>query len=183
MSRRFWHDLIETANGQLEVLLIPVMPPPALLICGAGHDALPVARLAVEMGWDCTLVDHRSGFARAERFPEACTVLSMQASELNAKLSLGEYDAAVVMSHHLEYDRDYLRQISQAGISYIGLLGPTARKDRLISEIGIKDIKIHGPAGLDIGAEMPESIALAIIAEIHAFLNQRQGTKLSNKTT
>jgi len=183
MSRRFWHDRIETGNGQLEVLLIPVMPPPALLICGAGHDALPVAHLAVEMGWDCTLVDHRSGFARAERFPKACTVLNMQASELNSNLSLGEFDAAVVMSHHLEYDRHYLQQISQAGISYIGLLGPTARKDRLISEIGIKDIQIHGPAGLDIGAEMPESIALAIIAEIHAVLNQRQGDMLSSKTT
>ena len=180
MSRRYWQDAINTGRGKVEVLLIPVMPPPAILICGAGHDALPVARLAVEMGWDCTIVDHRSGFARADRFPASCDVRVMQPDELNAVIDLDRIDAAVLMTHHLGHDRAYLSQVVEAAVPYIGLLGPRARRDRLLDEIGASDVHVHGPAGLDIGAEMPESIALSIIAEVHAFLNRRDGSMLTH---
>jgi len=180
MSRRYWQDAIDTSHGKVELLLIPIMPPPAILICGAGHDALPVARLAVEMGWNCTIVDHRPGFARADRFPARCDVRVLQPAELSTHIGLGHIDAAVLMTHHLGHDRSYLSQVVEADISYIGLLGPRARRDRLLSEIGAVDVHVHGPAGLDIGAEMPESIALAIVAEIHAFLNQRDGSMLTH---
>jgi xanthine/CO dehydrogenase XdhC/CoxF family maturation factor len=181
MSRRYWQDAIDTINGTVELLLVPIMPPPAILICGAGHDALPVARLAVEMGWSCTTVDHRSGFARADRFPDTCEVRVMQAAELIQHISLDHIDTAILMTHHLGHNRYYLSQVVEAAVSYIGLLGPRARRDRLLGEIGAKDVHVHGPAGLDIGAEMPESIALSIIAEIHAFLNQRDGAMLIRK--
>ena len=58
--------------------------------------------------------------------------------------------------------------------------GQILGRDRLLDEIGAPDIHVHGPVGLDIGAELPESIALAIIAEIHAFLNRRDGTMLTS---
>ncbi len=180
MSRRYWQDSIDTSQGKVDVLLIPIMPPPAILICGAGHDALPVARLAVEMGWNCFIVDHRSGYARADRFPASCEVRVLQADELSAVIDLARIDATVLMTHHLGHDRSYLSQVVAAAVSYIGLLGPRARRDRLLDEIGAPDIHIHGPAGLDIGAEMPESIALSIIAEIHAFLNRRDGSMLTS---
>ena len=179
MSRQFWQDTMEMTDGSVKVLLIPIMPPPAILICGAGPDALPVARLAVEMGWECTIVDHRSGFARADRFPSACYVIELQANELESKVSLDHIDATVVMTHHLEHDRNYLKQVIAAKVSYIGLLGPGARKDRLLSDIDAKATHVHGPVGLDIGAEMPDSIGLAIIAEIHTFLNRRDGRTLT----
>ena len=179
MSRRYWQDVIDTGHGTVDVLLVPIMPPPAIVICGAGHDAVPVARLAVEMGWNCTVVDHRPGFARAERFPAACEVRVLQPAELSTHIVLDHVDAAVLMTHHLGHDRQYLSQVVAAEVSYIGLLGPRARRDRLLSEIGAVDVHVHGPAGLDIGAEMPESIALAIVAEIHAFLNQRDGSMLT----
>ena len=183
MSRRYWQDSIDTEGGKVDVLLIPIMPPPAILICGAGHDALPVARLAVEMGWHCTIVDHRPGFARANRFPAACEVRVLQPDELGAHIPLDHIDAAVLMTHHLGHDRSYLSQVVEAAVSYIGLLGPRARRDRLLGEIGAEDVHVHGPAGLDIGAEMPESIALAIIAEVHAFLNRRDGSMLTSAKT
>ncbi len=179
MSRRYWQEAIETGNGEIGLLLIPIMPPPAILICGAGHDALPLARLVVEMGWRCTVVDHRAGFARADRFPATCEVRVLQPSELSQQIRLDELDAAVLMTHHLGHDRSYLSQVVDASLTYIGLLGPRARRDRLLSEIGASDAHVHGPAGLDIGAEMPESIALAIVAEIHAFLNRRDGSMLT----
>jgi len=180
MSRRFWQDSISTDQGEVDILLIPIMPPPAVLICGAGHDALPVARLAVEMGWHTTIVDHRSGYARADRFPASCDIQVLQPEELSDQLGLDQIDAAVLMTHHLGHDRTYLSQVVAAEVSYIGLLGPRARRDRLLDEIGASDANVHGPAGLDIGAEMPESIALSIVAEIHAFLNQRDGTMLTS---
>jgi len=179
MSRRYWQDSIDTGQGKIDVLLIPIMPPPSILICGAGHDALPVARLAVEMGWGCTIVDHRSGFARTDRFPAACDIRVLQPNQLGEQVPLDKIDAAVLMTHHLGHDRDYLSQVIEAAVSYIGLLGPRARRDRLLGEIGAAGVHVHGPAGLDIGAEMPESIALAIIAEIHAFLNRRDGSMLT----
>jgi len=179
MSRRYWQDTIDTSEGKVDVLLIPIMPPPAILVCGAGHDAVPVARLAVEMGWNCTIVDHRPGFARADRFPASCDVQVMQPAELSTRTALDRLDAAVLMTHHLGHDRKYLSQVIAANVPYIGLLGPRARRDRLLEETGAADVHVHGPAGLDIGAEMPESIALAIIAEIHAFLNRRDGSMLT----
>ena len=179
MSRRYWQDAIDTRHGKVELLLIPIMPPPAILICGAGFDAVPVARLAVEMGWDCTIVDHRPGFARADRFPDPVKIRLLQPAELSTHISLDHMDAAVLMTHHLGHDRLYLSQVVTAAVPYIGLLGPRARRDRLLSEIGATDVHVYGPAGLDIGAEMPESIALAIIAEIHACLNRRDGSMLT----
>ena len=179
MSRRFWQESIDTGVGNVQLLLVPFMPPPAILICGAGHDAVPVARLATEMGWNCTIVDHRPGFARAERFPDNCEVMVLQAQELGKRVSLERVDAAVLMTHHLGHDRQYLEQVVAAAVPYIGLLGPRARRDRLLDEIGAPDVHVFGPAGLDIGAEMPESIALAIVAEIHAFLNRRDGSMLT----
>ena len=179
MSRRYWQDAMNTSHGSVDLLLIPIMPPPEILICGAGHDAIPVARLAVDMGWNCTIVDHRPGFALANRFPACCDVRLLQPVELAVHISLDRMDAAVVMTHHLGHDQQYLAQVVEASIAYIGLLGPRARRDRLLSEIGAADVHVYGPAGLDIGAEMPEAIALAIIAEIHAFLNRCDGTMLT----
>jgi xanthine/CO dehydrogenase XdhC/CoxF family maturation factor len=179
MSRRYWQDSLTTTKGEVDLLLIPIMPPPTLLICGAGHDAVPVARLAVEMGWDCTVVDHRPAFARSDRFPAACAVKVLQPGDLSRQVDLDEVNAAILMTHHLGHDRSYLAQVVAASPAYIGLLGPRARRDRLLSEIGADDASVHGPAGLDIGAEMPESIALAIVSEIHACLNRRDGSMLT----
>lgn len=182
-SRRFWKESITTGQGSVEILLVPVIPPTALLICGAGIDAVPVARLAVEMGWDCTVVDHRPGFANPERFPENCDVRILQPEKLNETVDLAHIDAVVMMSHNLAHDRQYLSQVVAADLLYIGMLGPRARRDRLLEEVGVSNGKnglhIHGPTGLDIGAEMPASIALSIIAEIHACLNKRHGNELT----
>ncbi len=179
MTRRFWQENIDTDSGRTTLLLIPIMPPPGILVCGAGHDAVPLTRLAAEMGWNCTIVDHRPAFARADRFPPDCEVKLLQAADLGTHVALDRVDAAVLMTHHLGHDRKYLEQVVGAKIPYIGLLGPRARRDRLLEEIGASDVHVYGPAGLDIGAEMPESIALAIVAEIHAFLNRRDGSMLT----
>ena len=85
-----------------------------------------------------------------------------------------QFTAAVVMSHHLPSDLEYLRALSASSLAYIGLLGPPARREKLLSELGadLQSLRprLHAPVGLNLGGRTPEAIALAIVAEIHAFI-------------
>jgi xanthine dehydrogenase accessory factor len=167
------------ATRQDQVLLVHLAPPPRILVCGAGPDAVPVAKQVDSLGWECVVVDHRPAHARPERFPLSSRVLLAQPRELGRAVDLGEVDAAVVMSHNLDHDTVYLEQLAGRGLAYLGLLGPRARRLELQEKLAIGEGVIRGPAGLDIGAELPESIALSILAEIHQVLNAaspRQGT-------
>jgi len=156
------------------VLICIVKPPPRLLVLGAGMDVEPVVRLAVEMGWRCTVVDHRNAIIEHGDFAGAEQVCCQPAELLADELDLTRFDAAVVMSHHLASDRNYLRQLAATDIAYIGLLGPAKRRARLLADLGDdgKGLgeRLHGPAGLDIGGRGPAAIALSIIAEVQGVL-------------
>jgi xanthine/CO dehydrogenase XdhC/CoxF family maturation factor len=171
-------------RAEREMLVIHMPVQPRVLICGAGPDALPLARMLSELDWNVTLVDHRPAYARQERFPASCRLLKCRPTSLEQKLELKQLDAAVIMSHHLGNDAEYLKQLARHDLPYLGVLGPCARRDRLKQMSGCPDQVIYGPVGLDIGAELPEAIALSITAEIHAVLNERDGhslTGLSNE--
>jgi xanthine dehydrogenase accessory factor len=178
-------ELVEVGSGNslVSVFLGRVDPPPRILLLGAGPDASPVVRAAAELGWAVTICDHRPAYAVKEHFPEANEVISTPAEELAARVDLSGYDAAVVMSHHLQADLHYLRQLAESLIPYVGLLGPRERRRRLAAELGSLAARLsgrlHGPVGLDIGARTPEAIALAIVAEIHAVLAGRGGRPFS----
>jgi xanthine dehydrogenase accessory factor len=90
-------------------------------------------------------------------------------------LELSRFAAAVVMSHHLRSDLAYLRVLAASNMAYVGLLGPAARRERLLAELGAAAGKLrgrlHAPVGLALGGRSPESIALAIIAQLHAFVH------------
>jgi len=180
-----WPDwrqkLLRGANHT--TMLINIQPPPRILLCGGGPDAVPVAWQTDRLGWECVIADHRAAFARAERFPPGCKVIQSRPENLHQHLDMGEVDAAVIMSHHLENDAAYLRQLTRSGdgsaLRYVGVLGPASRRNRLREMAGCPHHLVYGPVGLDIGAELPESIALAIAAEIHAALNHRDGQSLT----
>ncbi len=129
-----------------------------------------MVRFAAELGWRCTVVDHRQAYIDSGDFSVAESTLCVAADELDSKLDLSLYDLAIVMSHHLASDRSYLMQLAATEIAYIGLLGPNHRRDRLLSEIGAAasnlENRLHGPAGLDIGGRGPAPIALSIIAQM-----------------
>jgi len=166
-----------------EVFVAPIALPERILILGGGADAQPVVEIAGLLGWQITVADHRPAYAIADRFPRARQVVLASPAELPTKVALDDYDAAVVMSHHLPTDLAYLQMLSQCQIRYVGLLGPQARRQRLLSELGdaaarLSD-RLAGPVGLDIGAQSAEAIGLAIIAEIHAHLYGRNGASFS----
>jgi xanthine/CO dehydrogenase XdhC/CoxF family maturation factor len=167
----------------LEVFVAPVLIPPALLICGGGPDARPLAQFAATLGWRVTVYDHRPMFTNPADFPASARVVLGRAGELLERLAAAHFDAAVIMSHHLPSDVEYLRNLSLSPPDFIGLLGPPARRARLFAEVGpsLKAVldRIHGPVGLDIGARTPASIALSIVAEIQASLAGRHGAPLA----
>ncbi len=177
-SRRIRID--ENDEG-LEVMLVHVPRQTRTLICGAGPDAVPVAAALVDLGWDVQVVDHRKAWSDPARFPADCTVTRVHPDQLDEEIDLKSVDAAVIMSHHLENDAAYLGKLAGHGISYVGVLGPRARRDRLREMANFTECTIHGPIGLDIGAELPAAIALSVAAEIHAVLNGRNGRPLTLK--
>ncbi len=161
-----------------EAYIQVVLPPPAILICGAGPDAEPLVAGFRALRYPVTVVDHRPAYANPANFPGAAVVLA-SAATLADRVELNRYFAAVIMSHHLTSDADYLRALAGTSLEYIGLLGPRPRRSRLLTEIGAAagqiEHRLHGPIGLDIGAVTPEGIALAIVAEVHAVAAGRRG--------
>ena len=174
-----WRTRVVNSEENSQVLLTNIPPRTRMLICGAGPDAVPMANTLSSLDWKVFVVDHRPSFARAERFSLRCDVIGTPPEALSARIDLDEIDAAVIMSHHLEADSVYLAQLAKHDIPYIGCLGPRARSARLKDMAGCPDQPVFGPVGLDIGAELPEAIALSVAAEIHAVLNARSGVSLT----
>ncbi len=159
-----------------------VVPPTALWIIGASDDSRPLVRMAKELGWFVGLLDHRPAFARPERFPEADTVRSGHPAQVLPGLPLDPRSAVVLMTHHFAKDLEALRLLLPTQAGYLGLMGSRARGRKLLAELageGIHpDARFHTPVGLDLGADTPESIALAVLAEIQATLAGRSGRAL-----
>jgi len=168
-------------QSQAEAIVVQVPAPTRVLLCGGGPDAVPMARALVDLDWKVVVTDHRPAFAKAQRFPAGCRILQCRPERLAERLDLAVLDAAVIMSHHLENDGLYLGQLAQYEIPYLGILGPRARRERLMDLAKCRGREIYGPIGLDIGAELPSAIALAAAAEIHAVLNGRTGSTLTGQ--
>jgi len=171
---------VRIADPAGDVLLdVSVQPAPHILLLGAGLDAVPLARLIDELGWRCTVVDHRPAYVANPDFPAACTKHCVEPADLAGSVDLERFDAAVVMSHHLASDRGWLWQLAATRMAYIGLLGPPARKARLLEELGEQGEplagRLHGPAGLRLGGRGPEQIALAIVAQMQQLLSGAPG--------
>jgi xanthine/CO dehydrogenase XdhC/CoxF family maturation factor len=171
-------DILEDPGARWRLLLLPLCLPPRLLLLGAGADAVPVVDLAARLHWRVTLVDHRPAYAVPAHFPHAERVVLASPEELAEAVDLTRFSAAVVMSHHLASDLGYLRVLGTSPVPYVGLLGPAVRREKLLSELGAEAQRLrprlHAPVGLNLGGRTPEAIALAIVAEIHAFVHGKQ---------
>ena len=153
-----------------------IAPVPKVLILGAGLDAQPLVRFLRELHWDVVVVDHRAGLLTHSNFNHVPT-RHIPNRQLAEQLDLKTFIAAIVMSHHLISDQDYLAELAVSAIPYVGLLGPKARRERLLSQLNDDSRaklhkRLHAPIGLQIGAMTPESIALAIAAQLHQFAYQ-----------
>lgn len=162
-----------TANGTVEALIEPVLPPPRLFLFGTGHDAVPVAQLARQVGWDVVVCAKDPKFSTRERFGMVDELIVGSPEELAARIHETDRAVAVVMSHDYERDRENLGMLMSTNARYIGVLGARSRTHRMLADVGqIEDSRVHSPIGLELGAETPQEIALAIIGEIQSTLSR-----------
>jgi len=168
-----------------------VAPCPALTIFGAGDDAKPLADFAKGLGWHVTVADGRSHLVRADRFPQADRLITLNYEDAlhRSGQTINPEDTFVLLTHSYDQDRILLRELVPRRPRYIGVLGPRQRTERLVGEIASQiDMSaeecmslLHAPVGFDIGAHTPESIALSIVTEIVAVLNGREGMSLKKQ--
>jgi xanthine dehydrogenase accessory factor len=182
-------EVRELAGG-VRAFVEVLEPPLRLVICGAGHDAAPLVAAAANLGWSPVVVDDRPAFLTPERFPQASGFVALERPDEVAKRApLDERTFVVVMTHNFLRDEDYLRELLRSPVRSISMLGPGARTRRLLHELrdeGLEigeaeEARLRTPAGLDLGAEGPEEIAAAIVAEIVALKRGREGGFLRDR--
>lgn len=167
--------------GGRETFVEGLLPPPHLIVCGAGDDARPLAAYAADAGFRVTVVDHRPGFLEPAGFRQAARLVVARAEE-PIELPPAERSLAVVKTHSLAHDRAWVRRLLAAGLPYVGILGPRARSEEILREIGAADAsRVFGPVGLDIGADGPRQVALSIVAELLAFTARRRPRHLCER--
>jgi xanthine dehydrogenase accessory factor len=176
--------------GDAEVFHEVTMPPPKLVVFGAGHDAAPVAQLAWTLGFAVTVVDVREAFLTAGRFGSATRVCA-HFSQFAERVTLGPGSFALIMNHHVERDRESLRFSLESEAAYIGVLGPRSRYDKLLAALAkqgyvpdpAKAARVHSPVGLSLGAETPEEVATSILGELLAIRRGFDGGFLSGSVS
>lgn len=174
------------SGGTVDALVEVVRPPRPLLVFGNGQDAVPLVRLAAELGFHVTLVANRPSGVPAEAFREADEYLAATPQAAAGRLKLSPDAAAVVMTHNLDHDRGFLRLLLEAGCVYVGALGPRLRTEQMLAELAGQGFvlteehrrRLHSPTGLDLGSEQSEEIAIAVLGEVLATFAAREGGKL-----
>lgn len=152
-----------------------ITPPKHLWVLGGGLDAEPIVEMAATLGWLITVVDHRVGYAREVNFAKAKNVLSLSPALAAKQTGFHLADAFICMTHNKKIDADWMQELVNAPqAKYIALLGPAERKEEIMvmakTSNSFSD-KVYGPAGSEhIQGDLPESIALSIIAQCHSIL-------------
>lgn len=162
-----------------------ISTPISLIIAGAGNDAQPLANFADLLGWQVTIADGRQTHATAQRFPNANQILVTKPDQLLPQVEIDENTAFVLMTHNYNYDLALLNLLLPTHAPYIGTLGPKKKLIRMLDELNLNTAenqsRVHGPIGLDIGAETAEEIAISIVAEIKAVLSGASAGQLKKK--
>jgi xanthine/CO dehydrogenase XdhC/CoxF family maturation factor len=178
---------VDHNGGRVCFFLEVIRPPLRLVLFGSGPDAEPVARMARELGWSITAIDRRAG--RLSRIAAADRTLAGPIAAVAQQIGLDRSCRVVVMTHDFGDDGDAIRAALASEAPYIGVLGPRRRTEALLDRLAddgmrITDAmteRIHAPIGLDLGADAPEEIALAIVAEIQAAGAGRSGGRLRDR--
>lgn len=176
LSDRGFHKVSLQSRGDEEWLVQPISPEPHLLIVGGGVDAKPLVNMAKEMGWTVAVADPRPSHARAKHFPNVDVILSELGEPLSEYLLKQGVNAMVIMSHSMEIDAKALTSAQVIGVDYMAILGPEHRFKQVLALANLEQSKlmspVASPAGFDIGGQLPESIALSILAQCHSVLHQ-----------
>jgi xanthine dehydrogenase accessory factor len=183
MGNSFAAELRDGAAAGSRVFFESLIPPLQLVVCGAGTDAQPLVALAASLGWSAVVLDRRADMACTKRFPDAAQVVAAADEAVLAPVRLDTRTAAIVMSHSFAQDTFFLQWLLARPVPYVGVLGSRRRTLDLLAQLGRDAMPktLYAPAGLDIGAETPEQIALSILSEVQACFAGRTGGALRDR--
>ncbi len=184
-------SISHSSDENINALVFRQNMPPCfkLMIIGAEHDAVQLCKYASLTGWEVTIVAGVSEAKSIDDFPGALKLIATTPEHLDVTL-IDDQTAIVLMTHNFAYDLRHLVALKDTYPNYIGMLGPTKRREDLLSQFieycpEISDEfleRIHGPAGLNIGSETPQEIAISIVSEILAVSRKRNPMALSRKS-
>jgi xanthine dehydrogenase accessory factor len=175
--------------GDIELYVERWSPAPELVIVGAGHVAQPLAAVGRLLDFVVTVLDDRPEFAIRERFPDADRVLVADFEDPLAGIAIGGRTSIVLVTRGHRHDYVCLRALARSGAepSYVGMIGSRRRVRAAFEQLAAEGVeaewlaRIHAPLGLDIGAETPAEIAIAVGAEIVLAARGGSGEPLSER--
>jgi len=161
-------------GGQLNIFVEPVIPQPRAFIFGGGHVSKGISKIATLAGFSTSIVDNREAFANAERFPEAEATYAEEYEEVFPKLPVNSSSYIIIVTRGHRDDMRVLRWAVNTPARYIAMIGSKRKTISVVHELEKEGIpreafeKVFAPMGLEIGAEMPEEIAISVVAEMIA---------------
>lgn len=167
-------------GGDIDVYFEVLVPPPHLVIVGAGHIAVPLAKVAKLLDFAVTIVDDRPQYGNHERFPVADRVLLGPYRETVASIPMTPETSVVLVTRGHVHDQACLEEVLGSQAGYVGMIGSRRRVRTVFEHLRLEGAdpsaldRVHAPIGLDIGSRTPAEIAVAIMAEI---INVRNGGK------
>lgn len=175
-------------NQDIAVFEETLKPCFKLMIFGAEHDAVELCKLAHYTGWDVTVISGPLESKTMADFPGATAFFSVSPDALELH-SIDRQTAVVLMSHNFANDLKYLLELKDSKPAYLGILGPSKRREKLVLQFleYCADVdeafieNIHAPAGLNLGAETPQEIAISIVSEILSVVRQQEPKSLKEK--
>lgn len=181
-------SLLPTELGDFSVFEQRLYPALKLVIIGAEHDAVQLCNFASLSGWEVCVIATDSDPKQLENFPGAKAIINTRPELFDTNI-IDDRTALMLMTHSYSKDFQYLLKLETLELPYIGLLGPSKRRERMLNEIIEQRPEvameffetIHGPAGINIGAETPQEIAISILAEMLSVFRQQQVIPLKHK--
>ncbi|HEV8412024.1 MAG TPA: XdhC/CoxI family protein [Bryobacteraceae bacterium] len=161
-------------GGQLNIFVEPVIPQPRAFIFGGGHVSKSISKVATLAGFSTSIVDNREAFANQERFPEAEATYAEEYEDVFPKLPVNSSSYVIIVTRGHRDDMRVLRWAVNTPAKYIAMIGSKRKTISVVHELEKEGIprevfdKVFAPMGLEIGAEMPEEIAISVVAEMIA---------------
>ncbi|HEX8684361.1 MAG TPA: XdhC/CoxI family protein [Ardenticatenaceae bacterium] len=187
VARSYEYEVPGEMGQRARVFIEVLPPPPRLVIFGGVHIALPLAAFAKILGFRVVVADPRSHFANRERFPEVDLILAEWPEEAAEQMALGPADYCVILTHDPKIDEPALKALLSQDVAYVGAIGSRATHAERFERMARQGVsaealsRVYAPIGLDLKAETPEEIALAIMAEIVAVRRGGRGGFLKDR--
>ncbi len=170
-------------GGKIKVFVEPFRAPKHLVICGAGHIALPLSVIGKMLNFRVTIIDNRKEFANAKRFPYVDRIMVGPHAQKLSQIPLDQNTYIMVVTHGNEHDFECLQAAIRVNVGYLGVISSKAKRIKFFARLKEEGVsaarlaRVNIPAGIDIGAQLPEEIAIAIAAEMISIKNKdRLGT-------